>query len=281
MSSESLDLEKALNGAVAVALEAGKLIKEGFYKPIQIQTKDSDGTDLVTATDRASEALIFSSLAKQFPQTAFLGEESAEGDYSVIEAAIQGSFEKYTWVIDPLDGTSNFCCHYPHSAVSIGLIKNGKPCLGVIYDPFREDLFTGCVGRGSFRNGRPLAVDSKCMHLKQALVSTNVPADRSEDSTRKTCDLISRLMRLPVRGVRMHASCALDLCYLAAGELTCYIEDGPWPWDTAAGAVILTEAGGVIYSLDGSEFDVGKRGLLAGNNAAVCRELSECAFPRF
>lgn len=282
MSASELELlEHALEAAKEAALEAGGLIRSAFRVPmseLSLDTKSSE-VDLVTATDKACEAAIRDRLAVACPSFLFLGEEEASADYSLVDIAKQRSFETYVWATDPLDGTTNFVCRFPHSCVSIGLIRNGEPVLGVVYNPFRDELFYGITGRGSFYNGRRLHVNTTDSELRHALVATNVPSNRSERATAITCDFISRLMRVPVRGIRMQGSCALDLCMIAKGDLTAYSEDCPWPWDTCAGAVILREAGGVLFGFEGGSFNVFQRGVLAANCVAVADSLRALKLP--
>jgi fructose-1,6-bisphosphatase/inositol monophosphatase family enzyme len=267
-------LDRALEVAKNAATQAGHLIRSSFSRPMSIVTKSSD-VDLVTETDRQSEDLIRTMLEREFPEFIFLGEEEASNDPRVLEQVLLRSRETdaYVWAADPLDGTTNFVCHYPHSCVSIGLVHGGEPVMGVVYNPYRDELFYGRVGGGSYCNGQRLQVDQQVTDLKQALVSANVGSDRSVKGARSCCLMLSKLMLHPVRGIRMHGSCALDLCQLAQGQLTCYLEDIPWPWDTAAGAVILREAGGVIYDFDGGAFNVFSRGLLAANNKQIAEQL--------
>jgi inositol-phosphate phosphatase/L-galactose 1-phosphate phosphatase len=275
----AIDLTAALEAAKEVALAAGKIIRDAFDRPITIMAKDADAVDLVTETDKACEALIFQTLAAKVPGTAFLGEESAAGNRPLVSAMLDASKDTYTWVIDPLDGTSNFCSHYPHSNVSIGLVLDRKPVLGVIYDPFREDLFWAVKGQGAYRNGSRIEAFQHVTTVKQALVATNIPADRSEATVLKVNHLIATLMRVPVRGIRMHASCALDMCYIACGELAAYVEDGPWPWDMAAGWIIMSEAGAVISNTNGSDFSLDSGGLMAACTPELLADLKRVLLP--
>ena len=184
----------------------------------------------------------------------------------MIEAANQSapagrtSGGEFLWVVDPLDGTTNFAHGYPVFCVSVGLLEAGEPVAGVVYDPVREELFEAARGRGAFLNGRPIRV-SECPALGEALLVTGFPYD-FQNVRDDTVDLFSRFLHR-AQAVRRDGSAALDLCYVAAGRFDGFWERRLKPWDTAAAAAILREAGGLVTRFDGAPFSVFDREILA------------------
>jgi len=242
-----------LGTAVAAATAAGALLRSHLGRPLDVQHKGT--VDLVTEADRAAEALIAARLRGAFPDHRLLGEEGARED----PAAPAGS--PYRWLIDPLDGTTNFAHGLPHFAVSIGLEDGAGPLAGVVYDPMRDELFTAARGGGAFRNGQPLAV-SGTDDLVRALLVTGFSYDlrRREAQAAAWRDFLVR-----VQGIRQTGSAALNLCYVAAGRLDGYWEWGIAPWDVAAGALIVAEAGGAVSDFGGGPFHADNRQLVASN----------------
>jgi myo-inositol-1(or 4)-monophosphatase len=237
MSSAVTDL---LDVAIEAALAAGADLRGRFGGELQVETKGSQ-LDLVTEADRAAEAIVVDRLTAAFPGDSILAEESG---------ARPGGGR--TWIIDPLDGTTNFTHGFPHFAVSIGAWSEGQGEVGVVYDPMRDELFAAARGQGArlVCGGQrtPLQVTS-VQALDRALVATGF-AYRTVGDTLNIAEFSRVIPR--VRGVRRAGAAALDLAYVAAGRFDGFWEYRLAPWDTAAGAVLVREAGGVISSVDGS-----------------------------
>ena len=200
--------------------------------------------NLVTEADKASEKLIVSKLKKHFPEDSIIAEEGSE---------IKGS-SGYSWVIDPIDGTTNFAHKYPFYCISIGLVNNQKdPVLGVVYNPYFNETFYAIKGQGAFLNEKPIKV-SAIKELSGALVATGFPYNRREMMQK----ILSRLkdFLLVVNDVRRSGSAALDICYVACGRNDLYYETGLNAWDCAAAVLIATEAGARASKFDGSPADI-------------------------
>jgi myo-inositol-1(or 4)-monophosphatase len=229
---------------------AGAILRERFGRPHDVRFKGT--VDLVTEADRAAEALIAELIRERYPGHHLLGEEGARG----AEAP-----SPFRWVVDPLDGTTNFAHNLPHFAVSIGLERQGKPVVGAVYDPLRDELFLGVHGGGATLNGAPLRVSATDDLLRSLLVT-----GFSYDFARREhqADLWRQFL-LRVQAIRQTGSAALNLCYVAAGRLDGYWERGIAPWDVSAGAVVLREAGGTLTDFAGGPFRSDDRVVLASN----------------
>jgi myo-inositol-1(or 4)-monophosphatase len=244
--------------AAEIAVEAGALIRGYFERGVATEYKGD--VDLVTEADRASERLITERLTAAFPEHGIYGEEGAR----------QRIDSDYRWYVDPLDGTTNFAHGFPVYCVSLGLEhrgaevsagRDGELVAGAIYDPMRDELFTVERGRGAWLNGRRIRV-SAIRHLAEALLATGFPSRK-----RHTSPNIHFYQELTLRshGVRRAGSAALDLAYTACGRI-----DGFWefflnPWDTAAGALMVEEAGGRITRFDGAPYRLDSSEVLATN----------------
>jgi len=251
----------------AIAREAGALLLEYFHQKLKIEYKGD--ADLVTAADRASEALIRQRISQQFPSHDVLGEEQGLND--------QGS--DYRWYVDPLDGTTNFAHGYPVFCVSMALEhrlpeKPGRRIAGVVYDPTRDELFTAEQGRGAQLNGSPIHV-SQTAQLKECLVATGFPSHKRHKNPNIH---FYHQITLRTHGVRRAGSAALDLCNVACGRFDGFWEFNLNPWDTAAGVLIVEEAGGQVSRFDGAPFELDSRETLASNglvHEALLREFEE------
>lgn len=234
-------LSTSLNIAIEGALKSGHLLLEWYGKLEHIQHKQYEG-DLVTEADIASEKALVTFFKEQTPTFGILGEES--GQYQV-EAPWQ-------WVVDPLDGTTNFAHKHPMFCVSIALVYQGKPQLGVIYSPIHRELYHAKLGEGAFLNDQPLKVSSTDA-LQNSLLGSGFPYDRKinpDNNYRAFCHLTQL-----TQGVRRAGSAALDLAYVAAGRLDGYWERGLKPWDLAAGFLLVKEAGGVVSDYYGKALE--------------------------
>jgi len=245
--------ESFLPAMPAIAREAGALIMEYFHRGLKIEYKGE--ADLVTAADRASEALIRERIGKQFPTHDVLGEEQGLND--------QGG--EYRWYVDPLDGTTNFAHGYPVFCVSLALEQrsgsSATRVAGVVYDPTRDELFAAAQGGGAQLNGQPIRV-SKIAHLKECLVATGFPSHKRHKNPNIH---FYHQITLRTHGVRRAGSAALDLCNVACGRFDGFWEFNLNPWDTAAGVLIVEEAGGKVSRFDGSPFLLDSRETLASN----------------
>jgi len=237
----------------AIAREAGALLMQYFDHGLKIEYKGD--ADLVTAADRASEVLIRERVSKQFPSHDVLGEEQG----------LKDSGSEYRWYVDPLDGTTNFAHGYPVFAVSMGLEHRSRDgdarIAGVVYDPTRDELFTAEKGSGALLNGKPIHV-SKAAQLKECLLATGFPSHKRHKNPNI---FFYHQITLKTHGVRRAGSAALDLCNVACGRFDGFWEFNLNPWDTAAGALIVEEAGGRVSRFDGSPFELNSRETLASN----------------
>jgi len=238
---------------IGIAREVGALILEYFHQGLKIEYKGD--ADLVTAADRASETLIRKRIAEQFPAHDVLGEEQGLNDRGA----------EYRWYVDPLDGTTNFAHGYPVFCVSMALERrtgaDAKRIAGVVYDPTRDELFTAEQGKGAHLNGKPIRV-SKIAHLKECLVATGFPSHKRHKNPNI---FFYHQITLRTHGVRRAGSAALDLCCVACGRFDGFWEFNLNPWDTAAGVLIVEEAGGSVTRFDGSGFQLDSRETLASN----------------
>lgn len=235
------------------AREAGRILAERFGRHIQITQKGL--IDLVTEADFAAERLIIERINSYYPRHTVLAEESGS---SVREGA---ETSEYKWIVDPLDGTTNYAHGYPCFCISIALEQRGKLIIGVIYDPTRDEMFAAERGAGATLNGRTIRV-SEIDDLNSALLCTGFPYDVRErgDFGRHFVNFINH-----AQAVRRDGSAALDLAYVAAGRFDGFWEEGLRPWDVAAGVLIITEAGGRVSHYDNSDFDIYTAPLLASN----------------
>ncbi|XP_011095950.1 inositol monophosphatase 3 [Sesamum indicum] len=249
-------LEDFLAAAVDAAKKAGEIIRSGFYETKHVEHKGQ--VDLVTETDKACEELVFNFLKQRFPDHKFIGEETT---------AACGASElthEPTWIVDPLDGTTNFVHGFPFVCVSIGLTIEQVPTVGVVYNPIMDELFTAIRGKGAFLNGKPIKASSQTELVKSLLV-TEAGTKRDKPTLDASTNRINSLL-FKVRSLRMTGSCALNLCGIACGRLDLFYEQGfGGPWDVAAGAVIVTEAGGLVFDPSGKDFDITSQRVAASN----------------
>jgi myo-inositol-1(or 4)-monophosphatase len=266
MSSTPQNPDNFLPAMSAIAREVGALLMQYFHQGLKIEYKGD--ADLVTAADRAAETLIRQRIAEQFPGHDVLGEEQGLND--------QGG--DYRWYVDPLDGTTNFAHGYPVFCVSMALEHReqnpGRRIAGVIFDPTRDELFAAQQGRGAHLNGQPIHV-SKASQLKECLLATGFPSHKRHKNPNIH---FYHQITLRTHGVRRAGSAALDLCNVASGRFDGFWEFNLNPWDTAAGVLIVEEAGGKVSRFDGSEFAIDSRETLASNGLVhdlLLREFQE------
>ncbi|MFS8530983.1 inositol monophosphatase family protein [Sphaerobacter thermophilus] len=261
MTTETLEAARAV--ATDAALQAGALLRRMAGQVNDVRHKGP--VDLVTEADRASERLILEAIRARFPEHAILSEESG---------ALSGADDAPRWLIDPLDGTTNYAHGYPLYAVSIALEVAAEVVLGVVYVPTLDELYVAERGRGAWLNGQPLRV-SRTDTLLASLLATGF-----------LYDVDTRGRNLPhwenfihaTQGVRRSGSAAIDLCHVAAGRLDGYWEEGLAPWDSAAGSLMVTEAGGTVTGYDGEPFRLDGPNCVASNgviHAAMLRVLAQ------
>jgi myo-inositol-1(or 4)-monophosphatase len=239
-----------LEVAKAAALRAGRILKDNVNGTRDISYKGE--INMVTEMDRLSEKTVVATILKAFPGHGILAEEGSRVE----------SNSGFLWVIDPLDGTTNYAHGYPSFSVSIGLECNGKILLGVVYDPMRDELFSAVKGAGSFLNSRPIAV-SRSDVLIRSLLATGFPYDRVL-SRENNLNFFNALIMVS-QEVRRSGAASLDLCNLAAGRLDGYWELKLHPWDVAAGSLIVQEAGGKVSDFSGTRFSIHDKEIIASN----------------
>jgi myo-inositol-1(or 4)-monophosphatase len=244
-----LNLDKILSYSKKVALKAGDYIISNFGKVKNIEFKGE--RNLVTEVDKNSEELIKDLLSKNYPDFSFIGEELG-GD----------AVGEYCWLVDPLDGTNNFSHNFPVFCVSIALLKNKKPVVGVVYDPTRRELFWAKSNSSAYLNNKKISV-SKIDNIKQALVATGFHYDFKDQSDTNIEHFSNFIYH--VQGIRRCGAAALDLAYVASGRLDGFWELGLSPWDTAAGVLLVKEAGGCVRKMDGEAFNPFCPDILASN----------------
>jgi myo-inositol-1(or 4)-monophosphatase len=239
-----------LNIAVGAARRAGDVIVRSLDRVGALTVSEKGRNDFVTEVDRAAEQVLIAAIRKAYPSHGFLAEESG---------AQAG--DDYTWVIDPLDGTTNFLHGFPQFAVSIACRHRGRAEIAVVFDPTRGELFTAERGAGTQLDGRRLRVSQRT-GLEGALVGTGFPYRENRKWLAPYLGMLERVMNTTA-GVRRPGAASLDLAYVAAGRLDAFWEIGLSPWDTAAGNLLITEAGGRVGDFTGGEYRDGGH-LLAG-----------------
>ncbi|MDD2925476.1 inositol monophosphatase family protein [Rhodoferax sp.] len=250
----SPNLHPMINVAVKAARAAGTIINRAALDVESVRVSQKQVNDFVTEVDQASEQIIIETLLGAYPGHAIWAEESGR---------VHGAQDSdYVWIIDPLDGTTNFIHGLPIYCVSIALAVKGKVEQAVIYDPSRNDLFTATKGRGAYMNNRRIRV-AKRTRLQECLISTGFPFRKGDDFNtylRMMGDVMQR-----TAGLRRPGAAALDLAYVAAGFTDGFFETGLQPWDVAAGSLLVTEAGGLVGNLSGDADFLEQHECLAGN----------------
>lgn len=241
-----------LNFAIETARDAGQILLEKFGRKISISKKGD--INLVTEADLASEALIIERIKSYYPRHSILAEESGE-------AVIIGGDNTWKWIIDPLDGTTNYAHGYPCFCVTIALEHEGEIVIGVTYDPTRNELFAAEKGRGATLDNKPIRVSAETK-LADSLIVTGFPYDfkQKPQFERSLTEFL-----LKSRGVRRDGSAAIDMAYVACGRFDGFWEEGLSPWDVAAGKLLIEEAGGQVTYYDGSPFSIYAPPICASN----------------
>jgi len=255
----------------AIARQAGAVLREGYGNVRHIQQKGV--IDLVTEFDKRSEEVILSAIQREFPEHAILAEESGRNK----------TISEYQWVIDPLDGTTNFAHGIPIFSVTLALFHNNSPILGVTYDPLRDEMFSTESGRGATVNNRPIHVSTQA-NLERAVISTGFPYDLRTNPRNNFAQFVQ--FQLRTQAVRHLASAALDCAWTAMGRLDGYWEFGVQPWDIGAGVLLVREAGGRVTSIDGDNNFLSQTSILVSNGwlheqmSRVLREGDQAPLPQ-
>ncbi|KAL1404870.1 hypothetical protein Q8F55_008481 [Vanrija albida] len=278
MVAPQFDLDEILAFAVALAREAGDMILKGQAKRFAtsaVAATKANEVDLVTEVDKAVEAFILARITAAYPSHRFVGEETYEGEAITNEP---------TWIVDPIDGTTNFIHGYPLVATSIGLAVNGVPVLGVIYNPFLDQMYSAARGRGAFLNGTtrlPISGKPRALDLASALISVDIGNSRAEPELISRLDTFKTLSGRPgdggkmVHSLRSVGCTSVNLCLVASGGQDMHWEIGGWPWDVCAGMCIISEAGGVTFGGKGSDLSgVEDAALLVGRRFLFVRAVA-------
>jgi len=250
-----------LRVAEQAARTAGDILLNHLDQPLDLEFKGD--VDLVTKVDRLSEEAIVSIISRAYPDHRILAEEGTN----------QGGASNYRWIIDPLDGTTNYAHSFPCFAVSIGLEAAGEMVVGVVYDPVRDECFTAMEGGGAYLNGKAIHV-SRVDKLNSALLATGFPYDRRQHPD-DYLGLFRKFM-MKAQEIRRPGSASIDLCYLASGRIDGFWECKLKPWDVAAASVIVREAGGHITDFKGNKFSILGNETLA-SNSRIHDEMVEAA----
>ncbi len=258
------DFTQHLEIVEAVARKAGQLLLRNLGSGFQVSKKGR--INLVTEMDLRSEEIIVEGIAQHFPRHQILAEE----------AGLRGEEGEYVWVIDPLDGTTNYAHGYRFFSVSIALQQRGRTVLGVIYDPVTDEMFSALEGGGARLNGAPITV-SRESSLEDSMICTGF--SYQDEGIRQNLQLFNHLIGL-TRAIRRDGSAALDLCYVACGRFDGFWELHLSPWDVAAGMLIIEEAGGTASRFDGSPCTIHDQELLASNGGIHGRMIEELARAR-
>ncbi len=247
------EIARFLGTAWEAASVAGTLIRESWLQPKKIDYKGA--IDLVTSVDRECERRIVDIVQKNCPNHSILAEENTD---------LVGAQASHRWIIDPLDGTTNFAHGYPHFCISIALERDGEIILGLVYDPLRRECFRAVLGQGASLNGAPIRT-SRTQELDKSLLATGFPYDQRDNADLYLTFFKAFMTR--TQGIRRNGAAALDLCYVACGRVDGFWELKLRPWDTAAGSLMVTEAGGKISNFAGGPFSIWGAEALASNHA--------------
>ncbi|CAH1269417.1 IMPA1 [Branchiostoma lanceolatum] len=264
--------DDCFHAAVEVARQAGEEIRRAFSSEKRIETK-SCAVDLVTETDQKVEKMIISTLREKFPTHSFIGEESAAAGEKVELT------DNPTWIIDPLDGTTNFVHGFPFVAVSIALSVNKEVVVGVVYNAILDQMFTGQLGKGAFMNGKPIRVSGQ-EDIKKCLLIGELGKSRVKEKLDKVFSNLRAFYNEEnkTHGCRVLGSPALDMCQVASGSGdACYMFGayGIDVWDIAAGGLIVRESGGVVWDTTGGPFDMMSKRVLCASSEKLARTIAE------
>ncbi len=246
---------------IEIIKEAGKILKDGYFSNKEVNFKAKK--DLVTKYDVAIENFLKEKFSKEFTNFNIIAEESNNTNIEFKDSII----------IDPIDGTTNFVNQVPHTAISVGVYKNKKPYIGIVYNPILDELYEAKIGEGAFLNGKKIEVSQETSFQK-SLIATGFPYSNSTNQDDLN-DVIKKIrIVLPLcQDIRRLGSAAIDLCFIARGTYEAYYEMNLKAWDVSAGIIILEEAGGKFTSLDGSEYTLFEDKYIVASNGHVHSEL--------
>uniref|UniRef100_A0A8C5QW35 Inositol-1-monophosphatase n=1 Tax=Leptobrachium leishanense TaxID=445787 RepID=A0A8C5QW35_9ANUR len=268
--------EECLEFAVQIARKAGAVVCAALKEDVSVMLKSSPA-DLVTATDQKVEEMIISLIKEKYPSHSFIGEESV--------AAGKGSTltDCPTWIIDPIDGTTNFVHRFPFVAISIGFAVNKQVEFGVVYSCVEDKMYTGRRGKGSFCNGQTLQVSGQ-KDITKSMIITELGSNRNPEVVKIVISNMERLLCIPIHGIRAVGTAAVNMCLVATGGADAYYEMGIHCWDMAAASIIVTEAGGVVMDAKGGPFDLMSCRVIAASTKEIgeriAKELQIIAVPR-
>ncbi|XP_033227564.1 inositol monophosphatase 1-like [Belonocnema kinseyi] len=257
-TAQEFNLGHCYDFVMKLVVESSKVIRNAIQGGKTIDTKLGDW-DLVTEYDRQVEEILISGLSTEFPNHKFIGEETVSSTNFLPELT-----DAPTWIIDPIDGTTNFIHSFPHTCISVGLAVNKELEIGIVYNPVLEQMFTARRGRGAFLNGKRIQ-SSNCQDLAQSLICIEASYATMEDIRDTILGRLEAFVTI-AHGIRTLGSAALTLCYVAMGATDVYHSDNLYPWDVAAGVLIIREAGGVVIDTNGGEFNMMKPRVLAVSN---------------
>ncbi|XP_054840818.1 inositol monophosphatase 1 isoform X1 [Eublepharis macularius] len=259
--------QECMDYAVILARKAGEIIREALKEEIAVMVKSSPA-DLVTVTDQKVENMIISSIKEKYPSHSFIGEESvAAGAGSTLT-------DNPTWIIDPIDGTTNFVHRFPFVAVSIGFVVNKKIEFGVVFSCVEDKMYTARKGKGAFCNGQKIHV-SQLQDITKALIVTELGSSREPEVLKTVLSNMQRLLSIPIHGIRAVGTAAVNMCLVATGGADAYYEMGIHCWDMAGAGIIITEAGGVLLDISGGPFDLMSRRIIAANSQVLAERIAK------
>ncbi|XP_041923056.1 inositol monophosphatase 1-like [Alosa alosa] len=257
--------QESMDHAVVVARKAGAVIRDALQNEVKIMTKSSS-VDLVTKTDQRVEKIIIQSVKEKFPTHSFIGEESVSAGEPCILT------DNPTWIVDPVDGTTNFVHGFPFVAVSIGFAVNKELEFGVVYSCLEDKMYTGRKGKGAFCDGERLQVSDQT-DMRKTIIISELGSNRDPVVVSKIFSTMQKILCIPVHGIRGSGTAATNMCMVASGAVEAFFEIGIHCWDIAAGAVIVTEAGGVLMDVDGGPFDLMSRRMVSANNKTIAERI--------
>lgn len=258
MEEAFVPTDQLLTTAISAAHNGGRILQDWVGR---FSVREKRRADLVTEADHASQQAIFELILATFPSHGFLGEEGLNKE---------APESPYRWVIDPLDGTSNYVHGFPYYAVSIGVEKNGVLEAGVIFDPNRDETFQAARGEGAFLNGSPISTSGETeLSRAMAMASLPVGADQTDPAVQRFLKSMSHLQT-----VQRSGSAALNLACVACGRIDAFWSTSLKPWDVAAGVLLVQEAGGAVTALDGSPVDIMTPSLLSASTSAIAENLT-------
>ncbi|KAF7638306.1 Inositol-1-monophosphatase [Meloidogyne graminicola] len=257
--------------ALDVVREAGNLVKSAFAKPVGTVYTKASATDFVTETDRAVEELLIGRISSRFPDHKFIGEEGASSGkkYEFTDAP--------TWIIDPIDGTTNFVHRIPFLGICVGLTIKKRLCAGIVYNPITDELYYAQSGRGAFKNGFQIHTSS-AKGLKEAVICQSQGIHNIREKGQEWLNLMlenqRKLILGGIHGNRSFGAASINMVFLAQGSIDAYVECGLHSWDMAAAVVIVREAGGTVIDPTGVPFDLMSRKVLCASTPELAKEFS-------